>query len=71
MAPGGLADQVARAQGISREEALENQAAKVPIGRLGTEQEIAAVIAFLCSEQASNVAGAAWSVDGGSVPGII
>jgi 3-oxoacyl-[acyl-carrier protein] reductase len=29
------------------------------------------VIVFLCSEQASNVAGAAWSVDGGAVPVII
>jgi hypothetical protein len=26
---------------------------------------------FLCSEQASDVAGAAWSVDGGAVPVII
>jgi NAD(P)-dependent dehydrogenase (short-subunit alcohol dehydrogenase family) len=29
------------------------------------------VIAFLCSEQASYVAGAAWSVDGGTVQVII
>jgi NAD(P)-dependent dehydrogenase (short-subunit alcohol dehydrogenase family) len=43
----------------------------VPLGRLGSPQEIAAVIVFLCSERASNVAGAAWSVDGGSVPVII
>ena len=35
---------------------------------MGTEDEIAAVIVFLCSERASNVTGAAWSVDGGSVP---
>jgi len=46
-------------------------AGRVPIGRLGTEEEIAAVIVFLCSEAASNVAGASWSVDGGSVPVII
>jgi 3-oxoacyl-[acyl-carrier protein] reductase len=71
LAPGGLADQVADAQGISREEALAAARAKPPLGRFGSEEEIAAVIAFLCSEQASNVAGAAWSVDGGAVPVII
>ena len=69
--PGGLADQQAEAKGITREEALDAAASKVPIGRLGTEEEIAAVIVFLCSEVASNVAGAAWSVDGGAVPSII
>jgi NAD(P)-dependent dehydrogenase (short-subunit alcohol dehydrogenase family) len=68
---GGLADQTAALRGITREQVLESAAARVPIGRLGTEQEIAAVIVFLCSDAASNVAGAAWSVDGGSVPVII
>jgi 3-oxoacyl-[acyl-carrier protein] reductase len=71
MEEGGLADQNADAQGRSREEVLEAAAARVPLGRFGTEQEIAAVIAFLCSEAAANVVGAAWSVDGGSVPVII
>ena len=35
---------------------------------MGSNEEIAAVIAFLCSERASNVTGVAWSVDGGAVP---
>jgi NAD(P)-dependent dehydrogenase (short-subunit alcohol dehydrogenase family) len=70
-APGGLADQQAAAKGVRREEVIEEVAARVPIGRLGREEEIAAVIVFLCSEAASNVAGAAWSVDGGTVPVII
>jgi NAD(P)-dependent dehydrogenase (short-subunit alcohol dehydrogenase family) len=68
---GGLAEQSAAARGISREEALEAAAARVPVGRLGTPEEIASVVAFLCSERASDVAGAAWSVDGGSVPVIL
>ncbi len=71
LSEGGLADQNARARGVTREQVLESTAARQPIGRLGTEQEIAAVIVFLCSEAASNVAGASWSVDGGAVPVII
>jgi 3-oxoacyl-[acyl-carrier protein] reductase len=71
LAPGGLADQNAAARGVSREEVLESTAVRQPLGRLATEEEIAAVIVFLCSERASNVAGAAWSVDGGAVPVII
>jgi 3-oxoacyl-[acyl-carrier protein] reductase len=71
LGPGGLAEQAAEAQGVSREEALEAAAAKVPLGRLGIPEEIAAVIVFLCSEQASNVAGAAWSVDGGTFQAIV
>ena len=69
--PGGLADQVAAARGVSREEVLESTAAGVPVGRLGSVEEIARVIVFLCSEAASFVTGAAWSVDGGLVPVII
>ncbi len=71
MADGGLADQAAERQGVSREEALEAAAGKIPLGRFATEDEIAAVIVFLCSERASNVAGAAWSVDGGTVQIIV
>jgi 3-oxoacyl-[acyl-carrier protein] reductase len=69
--PGGLADQSAAAQGTSREQVLDAIAGAVPLRRLGTPEEIAAVITFLCSEAASNVSGAAWSVDGGAVPVII
>ena len=70
-AEGGLADQAAEAQGISRDEVLAAQREKIPLGRFGTEEEIAATIVFLCSARASNVSGAAWSVDGGTVPVII
>jgi 3-oxoacyl-[acyl-carrier protein] reductase len=69
--PGGMADQMAQARGTTRDEALATQRDKVPLGRYGTVDEVADVIVFLCSERASNVSGAAWSVDGGSVPVII
>jgi 3-oxoacyl-[acyl-carrier protein] reductase len=68
---GGLGDQHAAASGATRAEALEAAAAKVPLGRLATPEEIAGVIAFLCSERAADVVGAAWSVDGGTVNIII
>jgi 3-oxoacyl-[acyl-carrier protein] reductase len=71
LAEGGLADQIAQRRGISREEALESQQAKVPLGRLIEPSEVAAVIVLLCSEAASGVTGAAWSVDGGTVPIIL
>ena len=71
LAAGGMADQLAQKNRLSRDEVLARTASRVPLGRLGSAQEIAAVIVFLCSEQASNVTGAAWSVDGGSVPVII
>jgi len=72
MAEGGLLDQtVADAGHDSRERALEAAAESRPAGRLAEPEEIAAAIAFLCSARASYVAGAAWSVDGGTVQVII
>jgi 3-oxoacyl-[acyl-carrier protein] reductase len=70
-AEGGLADQTAAARGISRDEAIEVQEGKVPIGRFGTPEEIANVVVFLCSERAADVTGANWSVDGGTVATIV
>ena len=72
MEPGGLLDQSRDLTGAgSREEALETAGSKRPIGRLARPEEIASAIVFLCSERASYVAGAAWSVDGGTVQVII
>jgi 3-oxoacyl-[acyl-carrier protein] reductase len=68
---GGLADQLAARSGGTREEVLEATGSGLPRGRMGTDDEVAATIVFLCSERASNVVGAAWSVDGGAVPTII
>jgi NAD(P)-dependent dehydrogenase (short-subunit alcohol dehydrogenase family) len=63
---GGLAEQ----QG-ERDEVLAKVAAGRPLGRLAEPGEIADVIVFLLSARAAYVTGAAWSVDGGTVPIII
>jgi 3-oxoacyl-[acyl-carrier protein] reductase len=72
MEPGGLLDQSKEMSGAeSREAALAAAGSKRPIGRLAGAEEIAGAIVFLCSERASYVSGAAWSVDGGTVQVII
>ncbi len=48
-----------------RESERARLAARQPIGRLGTADEIAAVIAFLGSDDASFVNGSVWTADGG------
>lgn len=38
---------------------------KIPVGRMGRPEEVAAVVSFLASERSSFVNGATLSVDGG------
>ena len=68
---GGLADQQAARSMNTREQVIEKVGAGRPLGRLAEPEEIASVIAFLCSERSSYVTGSAWSADGGTVPIII
>lgn len=59
------AQEVADASSKDKEEVFAANATRVPQGRYGTAEEIAAVITFLASEAASYVNGAAIEVDGG------
>jgi 3-oxoacyl-[acyl-carrier protein] reductase len=71
LADGGLADQVSEKTGKSREQVLADVGKGRPLGRMAEPAEIASIVAFLCSDRASYVTGAAWSADGGTVPIIV
>ncbi|RWR14838.1 SDR family oxidoreductase [Paenirhodobacter populi] len=57
---------VAKAQGISIEEAEAKRAASIPAGRYGTPEEFGAACAFLCSQYAGFIVGQNLMLDGGA-----
>jgi len=65
-----LADVRAEREGISPEEALILQAAEIPMKRMADPQEIAAAVAFLCSQSAAYITGTNMLVDGGLTKGL-
>lgn len=55
----------AEKQGITEAEALRRSEERVPLGRLAKPEEVASVVVFLASDQASYVTGAIIPMDGG------
>jgi 3-oxoacyl-[acyl-carrier protein] reductase len=62
VAPGRIATPMSNESGA---DVQREYAARVPVGRLGVPEDIAAAVAFLCSEAASNITGATLDVNGG------
>jgi 3-oxoacyl-[acyl-carrier protein] reductase len=63
--------QRAAKQNIRFEDALAQSAASVPMGRLGEPDEVGHLVAFLCSDRASYLAGDFIQVDGGLYTGLL
>ena len=52
------------------EEGVRGMGDRAPMGRLGTPEEFAAAVVFLCSKQAAYITGQTIGVDGGSLRGV-
>ena len=60
---------LAKEEGISPEEAEAAENAMISLGRPSSPNEVAAVVAFLCSDESKYLTGAAIPVDGGMTGG--
>ena len=68
---GDLADMISKRSGTTRETIFANWEKQIPVGRVGTPEEFAAVVTFLASERASYVNGTSIAIDGGMVRGLL
>lgn len=70
----GMMEKRAKELGVSKDDAiksfLQEERPFLKLERRGKAEEVAPVIAMLCSERASFVSGSNWRVDGGSVGSI-
>ena len=61
----GYYDRMSAKTGVPRDELLKDLLASIPAGRIGRVEEIAATVAFLCSDLGGYVNGEFVNVDGG------
>jgi 3-oxoacyl-[acyl-carrier protein] reductase len=61
----------AKRAGVTLEKQMELSSADIPMGRIGTPEEFAAMVVFLASKPASYVTGTAVQVDGGLIRSVV
>ncbi|MBC7357789.1 MAG: SDR family oxidoreductase [Desulfacinum sp.] len=66
-----LAVVTAEKEGTTPEEIIARWQSTIPMGRLGTPEEFAALVTFLASERAGYITGASIQIDGGWYKGVM
>ena len=66
-----LAEHLSSTQKRSHADVIAEWERSIPAARLGRSEELAAMVAFLCSERASYVTGVTVQVDGGQVQSLM
>ena len=66
----GLIEERAAREGVTSEEIMKRTVASIPIGRMVEPEDIANLVVFLASDQASAITGQTIGVDGGSGRGV-
>jgi glucose 1-dehydrogenase len=66
VAPGAIATPINKSL-LADKPKLDALLKNIPLGRLGTTEDVAAVVAFLASDEAAYVNGATYTVDGGLI----
>jgi 3-oxoacyl-[acyl-carrier protein] reductase len=61
----------AKRNGVPLEQQMEISSADIPMGRIGTPDEFAAMVVFLASARASYITGVAVQVDGGLIRSVV
>jgi NAD(P)-dependent dehydrogenase (short-subunit alcohol dehydrogenase family) len=67
----GLIDKVSQSTGSDRSQAKQiiiDALGGIPLGRTGTPEEVAELVAFLASDRASYITGCEYTIDGGNMP---
>jgi len=65
-----LAEARAKAANISREDAIQRAIQKAGVRRIAKPEDVAELVAFLCSKRGAHINGTAIAVDGGATPGL-
>ena len=66
-----MIDAQAKAEGRSFDEVRDERARRIPLGRIGEAEDVAAAIVFLASAQARQISGQTLLVDGGATSSVM